>query len=67
MWCPSHLNNVYLKLQLKIKQAMTAHKEMVHKSPLELFEEKKVVRICAPMVRYSKYSKMSISNYTMVN
>ena len=23
-------------------------------SPLELFEKKKVVRICAPMVRYSK-------------
>ena len=24
------------------------------KKPLELFEEKEVVRICAPMVRYSK-------------
>lgn len=24
------------------------------KKPLELFEEKKIVRICAPMVRYSK-------------
>lgn len=24
------------------------------KKPLELFEEKQVVRICAPMVRYSK-------------
>ena len=24
------------------------------KKPLELFEEKRVVRICAPMVRYSK-------------
>ena len=23
-------------------------------TPLELFEKKKVVRICAPMVRYSK-------------
>lgn len=25
-----------------------------YKKPLELFEEKKIVRICAPMVRYSK-------------
>ena len=24
------------------------------KKPLELFEERKIVRICAPMVRYSK-------------
>ena len=24
------------------------------KTPLELFQEKNVVRICAPMVRYSK-------------
>lgn len=24
------------------------------KKPLELFEEKEIVRICAPMVRYSK-------------
>lgn len=23
--------------------------------PLKLFEEKKIVKICAPMVRYSKY------------
>jgi hypothetical protein len=26
----------------------------VYKKPLELFEEKEIVRICAPMVRYSK-------------
>ena len=25
-----------------------------YKTPLELFEERNVVRICAPMVRYSK-------------
>lgn len=24
------------------------------KKPLELFEEREIVRICAPMVRYSK-------------
>ena len=33
------------------------NKEMLsgdYKKPLELFEEKKIVRICAPMVRYSK-------------
>lgn len=26
----------------------------MYKKPLELFEEKNVLRICAPMVRYSK-------------
>ena len=28
--------------------------EFVWKKPLELFAEKEVVKICAPMVRYSK-------------
>ena len=28
--------------------------EVSFKKPLELFEQKKIVRICAPMVRYSK-------------
>ena len=27
---------------------------LTYKKPLELFEERKVVRMCAPMVRYSK-------------
>ena len=28
--------------------------EFEYQSPLELFENKKLVKICAPMVRYSK-------------
>ena len=28
--------------------------EVSFKKPLELFEQKEIVRICAPMVRYSK-------------
>ena len=29
-----------------------------YKTPLELFEDRKTVRICAPMVRYSKYTQL---------
>ena len=30
-----------------------------YKKPMELFDEKEVVKICAPMVRYSKLSSCS--------
>lgn len=33
---------------------MTHEDEFKYKKPLQLFEEKKLVKICAPMVRYSK-------------
>ena len=33
-----------------------SHREcFIYEKPLQLFEEKKVVRMCAPMVRYSKW------------
>ena len=29
--------------------------EFSYKKPMELFESKEMVKICAPMVRYTKY------------
>ena len=42
--------------RLKILECTMACGDMLKewKKPLELFQEKDIVRICAPMVRYSK-------------
>lgn len=41
------------------KHEMNEVKDFNYTTPLELFKEKKVVKICAPMVRYSKYVTFS--------
>ena len=37
-----------------------------HLKPLDLFREKDVVRMCAPMVRYSKYDVMYMHGIVLV-
>jgi len=60
MLCTAHLPGTKCKLILIMADADEESEEseegsaLNFKKPLELFEEREIVRICAPMVRYSK-------------
>lgn len=57
------LNTRASGLQLaKMTTTMRCHwpEEPLYKSPLEILQEEQITKICAPMVRYSKYETIHI-------
>ena len=56
-WCHSTFSilNIHMAFIMADPDEESHRECFIHEKPLQLFDEKKVVRMCAPMVRYSKW------------